>query len=197
MPKVTDEYKAAKRDEIAEAAMRCIARKGFQGSTMADIITESGLSAGAIYGNFTSKLDIAHYIAHTKVADRVTEFSAAPTDGVPLSPGALALRFLRTIANEPTYNRLMLQVWGEAVHDQQLRETAQEAIARLSEVFEEHTTRWWETNRGYSREEASARAQELTPRFLATCQGFIVQSILVPDFDSARYLSEVATFHEW
>ena len=54
MPKVTDEYRIAKREEIADAALRAFRRKGFQGASMADIIAESGLSAGAIYGHFAS-----------------------------------------------------------------------------------------------------------------------------------------------
>ena len=55
MPKVSEEYRTARRSEIARAALRCFARKGFDATSMADIIAESGLSAGAIYGHYKSK----------------------------------------------------------------------------------------------------------------------------------------------
>ena len=73
MPKVTDEYRIAKREEIADAALRAFRRKGFQGASMADIIAESGLSAGAIYGHFASKGDIILDVATRVVGARVDD----------------------------------------------------------------------------------------------------------------------------
>lgn len=52
MPKVTDEYRVARRDEIIDVAIRCFLRQGYARTSVADLVAESGLSAGAIYGNF-------------------------------------------------------------------------------------------------------------------------------------------------
>ena len=49
MPKVSQEHRDARRAQILRAAAACFERKGYQRTTMADIIRESGLSAGAIY----------------------------------------------------------------------------------------------------------------------------------------------------
>ena len=54
MPKVSEQHREARRDQIVDAALRCFSRKGFQRTSMADIIAESGLSAGAIYGTSTA-----------------------------------------------------------------------------------------------------------------------------------------------
>ena len=51
MPKVTDEYRVARRDEIIDVAIRCFLRQGYARTSVADLVAESGLSAGAIYGN--------------------------------------------------------------------------------------------------------------------------------------------------
>jgi AcrR family transcriptional regulator len=58
MPKVTDEHRAACRTEILAAACRCFACDGFHATSDADIIAESGLSAGAVYLYFRTKTEI-------------------------------------------------------------------------------------------------------------------------------------------
>ena len=84
VPRVTEQYREARRDEIADAALRAFRRKGFQATSMAEIITESGLSAGAIYGHFPSKSAIAVHVA-TRIIDarvldieRLAELSPCP-----------------------------------------------------------------------------------------------------------------------
>ena len=55
MPKVSDEHKARRRDEILEAAQRVFARHGYEGATVARLEEETGLSRGAIFNYFGSK----------------------------------------------------------------------------------------------------------------------------------------------
>ena len=55
MPRLTPERRAMRRDQVLRAAVRCVIRSGFQGLTMSEVIAESGLSAGAVYGYFASK----------------------------------------------------------------------------------------------------------------------------------------------
>jgi AcrR family transcriptional regulator len=47
-----------RRAQILEAAISCMARKGYERTTMDDIAQESGLSKGALYWYFRSKRDI-------------------------------------------------------------------------------------------------------------------------------------------
>ncbi|MGH3356319.1 MAG: TetR/AcrR family transcriptional regulator, partial [Nocardioidaceae bacterium] len=67
MPKVTPEHRAARREQILHAAWRCVAREGFHKTTMADVIAESRLSAGAVYGYFKSKDEILQAIADRSI----------------------------------------------------------------------------------------------------------------------------------
>ena len=57
-PKVTDAYREKTRNEIVLAAEKVFARKGYNGASMDDIVEESGLSKGALYGYFKSKEDL-------------------------------------------------------------------------------------------------------------------------------------------
>src|SRR5262245_61930626 len=58
MPKVSDEHKERRREQILDGARRCFARHGYEGATVARLEQESGLSRGAIFNYFGSKEDI-------------------------------------------------------------------------------------------------------------------------------------------
>lgn len=68
MPKVSDEYLKARRDEIIDAAAAAIARHGVQGASLSVIREEAGISAGALYHYFNTKEDII-----TALRDRSVE----------------------------------------------------------------------------------------------------------------------------
>jgi AcrR family transcriptional regulator len=58
VPKVSDEYKENKRQELLASAMSCFAEKGYQAATIDDIVAHSGMSKGAVYNYFKSKEEI-------------------------------------------------------------------------------------------------------------------------------------------
>jgi AcrR family transcriptional regulator len=58
MPKRDPEHMNAQRERILRATIECIARKGVEGMSMADIRQQAGLSTGAIYVHFANKEDI-------------------------------------------------------------------------------------------------------------------------------------------
>src|SRR5919106_2113590 len=87
MPRVSQEHRDQRREQILRAAMACMAREGFHRTSMAMIIAESGLSAGAIYGYFKSKNQIIaaiaeHAVSHVRAA--FVPFLESP-DPVPMS----------------------------------------------------------------------------------------------------------------
>ncbi len=55
MSKPDDLFASRRRELIIAAASQCFSRTGFHGTSMADIIQESGLSAGQIYRYYTAK----------------------------------------------------------------------------------------------------------------------------------------------
>ncbi|HVU76069.1 MAG TPA: TetR/AcrR family transcriptional regulator [Gaiellaceae bacterium] len=58
MPKVTEEHRAERRRQIAEGARRAFARHGYEGATVEVLEREIGLSRGAIFSYYGSKLDL-------------------------------------------------------------------------------------------------------------------------------------------
>jgi TetR/AcrR family transcriptional regulator, transcriptional repressor of aconitase len=55
MPKVSEEHKQARREQILAAAQRVFARHGYEGATVVRLEAETGLSRGAIFNYFGSK----------------------------------------------------------------------------------------------------------------------------------------------
>ena len=58
MPKISDERRTERRDQILEGARRCFAEHGYEGATVVRLEREIGLSRGAIFNYFPSKEDL-------------------------------------------------------------------------------------------------------------------------------------------
>ncbi|HET6624418.1 MAG TPA: helix-turn-helix domain-containing protein [Gaiellaceae bacterium] len=58
MPKISEERKAERREQILEGARRSFAEHGYEGATVARLEAEIGLSRGAIFNYFGSKEDL-------------------------------------------------------------------------------------------------------------------------------------------
>jgi len=191
MPKVSDAHRDARRDQITEAALRAFAEKGFQRTSMADIIAASGLSAGAIYLHFESKQQIAVAAARAVVGHRSDDIAARLAQGTLPDPDELIAVIMSGLRREIHDSRLLVQMWGEAVTDPDIAGIVTEIIARLRDQFVPYLTRWSIERRGYSPTQAAAWADTMLPVMLGLAQGYLVQSAVLPGFDSDAYLAGV------
>lgn len=81
MPRLKPDTQRARRETILDAAELCFARAGFHRTTMQDICTEAGISAGALYIYFKSKEDLIAGIAErdrNTLAGQFKELATAP-----------------------------------------------------------------------------------------------------------------------
>ena len=118
MPRISAARASAQRERILDAALTCFAREGFHAATMQDIVAESGLSPGAIYGYFKGKTEVVMAIAserHAMERQRMREALAAAdldTSLVRLIEGfVLGLRD----PQEKIWRRLAVQLWAESL----------------------------------------------------------------------------------
>jgi AcrR family transcriptional regulator len=79
LPKIAEEARTARRDQIIAAAAGCFARAGYHATTMADIAEAAGVSKGTPYLYFPSKeaLFIALYQEWDRAVAGVTRICAA------------------------------------------------------------------------------------------------------------------------
>ncbi|MBN8629858.1 MAG: TetR/AcrR family transcriptional regulator [Rhodobacterales bacterium] len=84
MPRITEKRRQAQRARIIAATQACFLRRGIHQTSMQDIIRESDLSAGAVYGYFASKEElIVASIAESmhSVAEVLDPIASAPPSG--------------------------------------------------------------------------------------------------------------------
>ena len=189
MPKVTDEYRIAKREEIADAALRAFRRKGFQGASMADIIAESRLSAGAIYLYFPGKQELLKAVAERVLDDRRAELSAAGQAHV-LSPAEI----VRTLASGVRANApldVLIQTWGEATVDPELRTILQGVLGRVRSTVSTALVRWAHVHEAELGLPAEEWARAATPILMSMIPGFALQLTIVDDFDEEGFLGHL------
>ncbi|MDO9396217.1 MAG: TetR/AcrR family transcriptional regulator [Herbiconiux sp.] len=191
MPKVTDDHRIERRRQIAVAALTCFSRKGFEGTSMADIIAESGLSAGSLYLHYKNKNDlIEHVVADVMEARGADLMSIAGIDPLP-HPTIVIRRFVEGVTRELGGSGILLQVWALSGRDPVLTALVGDFMQRLRGMHAEYITDWLRQN-GVPEEPAARRAALIAPLVLGLCQGYLVQSAVVPDFDAEGYLASLA-----
>lgn len=138
MPKLKPETQAARRDQILDAAETCFARDGFHQTTIQDVIAESGLSAGCIYGHFQSKEELIETISERRHKIDATLFSASSRAGDPIATvRATAAAFLGNLEGPQGMRarRVGVQLWSEALNNEaiksQVRAGVKQALIEL------------------------------------------------------------------
>lgn len=191
MPKITEEHRERRRNQILDAALRCFADRGFQSTSMADIISASGLSAGAIYLYFEGKWELALAVARRVAGGPLDEPPMLDPTGAPLSPPELIRALGAGLDRNGIPPGLIVQIWGEAATDPKFEGIPEEVFRMLNARFDTALTRWFIACSGCSESEAHERAQELLPAVLSFSQGYLLQRALMPAFDEERYLAAV------
>ncbi|WP_426302956.1 TetR/AcrR family transcriptional regulator [Arthrobacter sp. R-11] len=187
MPKVSDEHREKQRERILDAALSCVARKGFASTSMADIIAEAGLSAGAVYLYYRSKdqltVDVGRRVLSKKIAV-LDGFLAL--DEVP-SPAVAIPEFLAQMPRDGFFPDVAVQVWGEAVHSPELTDTARNLIGEVSGHFAAYFAAWFGQSRGLGEKEALREGARVAPAAVGLVQGYMVQSVFLDEAARQRY----------
>jgi AcrR family transcriptional regulator len=110
MPKISDERRTERREQILEGARRCFAEHGYEGATVVRLEHEIGLSRGAIFNYFPSKEDLFVELA-TRDNARISEIwineglDAVVREVVELDPAWLSvvLELFRRARTDPQF----------------------------------------------------------------------------------------------
>jgi AcrR family transcriptional regulator len=110
MPKISDERRAERREQVLEGARRCFAEHGYEGATVAKLEGEIGLSRGAIFNYFPSKEDLFIELA-VRDSARMSEMwveeglEAVVREVVELDPAWLSvyLELFRRVRNDAEF----------------------------------------------------------------------------------------------
>ena len=186
MPRVSQQYRDARRREILEAAGRCFAEKGFHSTSMQDFFAASGLTAGLVYRYFSSKDELIATLA----AEALEQLHAGVEEAIMAEqpPGAeeVLARLLQTLDELDSREgmaRVAVQVWGEALVNPTVAAITTAGIARLQEALARLVR---------TAQEAGQLDREVDPAYAARAlysllPGFLLQRALDPAIDRAGY----------
>jgi AcrR family transcriptional regulator len=137
VPKVSEEHKNRRREQIVDGARRCFARHGYEGATVARLEEAIGLSRGAIFNYFPNKEALFIAVA-ASLSDRMTKiwleqgFRALleaivheDTDWL-----AVQLEAVRRFRTDPEFQRQAAaqdEVWAET-RDQRLEALREQGV---------------------------------------------------------------------
>jgi AcrR family transcriptional regulator len=195
MPKVSEAYRESRRDQIAQAAARCFDRNGFHATTMDQIISEAGLSAGAVYRYFPSKEAIILHVASTGATILATFVATEALTEDPDPPLATFTRAMNELARFMTRGpqadlaRIALQGWAETPRNPQLRELMRGQFDAIAQTLTELLTRWRERGDIEPTVDPVLAAKPL----LAMALGFMVQRVILDDLDPTSYAEGMAS----
>ncbi|MFH8252232.1 TetR/AcrR family transcriptional regulator [Microbacterium sp. B2969] len=192
MPKVSDQYREARRDEIAQAAIRCLERNGVRDTSIADIVAESGLSTGAIYSHFSNKAELARYIVGRFLIVRLDALEARGRAGEVLPPREVLESMLGAFADHDLSPALVVQFWGEAMVDADLKREMTTTAARLFGALATATLPW-ARSRTASEDAAAALARESARSLAALAQGYIANTAVFGPREPAEYVAAAAS----
>jgi TetR/AcrR family transcriptional regulator, transcriptional repressor of aconitase len=192
MPRLTEARRRDRRDQIAAAAFRCFARSGFAGTSMADIIAESGLSAGSIYSHFDGKADLIRYVAIEELDRRFEDVARTVDDAdSPLTPGRIAAGVFGDLRVDRARAQILLQIWAEVPRDPELAVMGRDNIARFRGIIRE-ALRPWAHSRVGAGGDVEAMATAGADATLAALQGSVVRIVFDPDADAAAQAAALA-----
>ncbi|MEV0107224.1 TetR/AcrR family transcriptional regulator [Nocardia sp. NPDC050799] len=192
MPRVSDEHLERRRQQILDAARICFVRKGFHQTSMQDVFTESGLSAGAVYRYFKSKDELVIALASTAAGDIRAQMTAAiHSDPLP-TPAQLVARMTEWIdAQSGPEGRIRLapQAWSLALVDEEAAEPVRRTMAGVREMWREYAERMRAA--GWLPPDADVDA--VAAALFGLLPGFVLQHLLLGDLVRDQYLRGVDT----
>jgi len=193
MPKVKPETLAARREQILRAAETCFARAGFHQTTIQDVIRESGLSAGCIYGHFASKEDLIQAIGEHRHARDGALLAVEGKETDPLdSLRTIARAFLGDLRKEQGLRsrQVALQLWAEALRDDVIREQVTGGIRKPIAVIMKLLRR----GQRLGVIDAAINPETIARTMVSMFQGIVLQRLWGEPFSTAQAMSAFDVF---
>ena len=143
MPKIAEQTRAARREQIIAAGLACFARSGYHAATMADVAAQAGVSKGTPYLYFDSKRRCSSRCTRNGTAapgGGSTQRSPHCPKGIAGRRGevlhAVAARDRRARVAEPQTCRVLMEARALAAHEPAIAAAVLASDARTHQQLE-------------------------------------------------------------
>jgi TetR/AcrR family transcriptional regulator, transcriptional repressor of aconitase len=198
MPRITEERREARREQILDAARACVLEHGLEAVSMEMIIARSGLSTGAVYRYFKGKDEIigaAFTQAISEIGATAVPILAGPQPGPPseLIDKLLAAWMgyaLSGVGAAAGLDRMPVAVhgWSYAQADPQLKAVLQASLRGFRELCLPIIKQW----QADGVVAASAQPDAVAQLLVSICLGFVAQRSLTGDADAQAHADALA-----
>jgi len=175
-----------KRDDIIAAATRLFREEGVHATSVAQVITESGSSAGSIYHHFASKDEIVIAVADAALVQPLHGLLEV-SEGVLMSPGDMFRAIVATVAGGQLQAALVVQLWAASSTDTALHDLLRGEVLDLRVRLFERVSDWL-CSEGLD----VGRAETVARLTVGQAMGLLTQRTLDPDFAYDLYVEEAA-----
>jgi TetR/AcrR family transcriptional regulator, transcriptional repressor of aconitase len=184
MPKISDDQRQARREQIMAAAWRCFYRRGIHATSMEEIIREAGLSAGAVYLYFRGKDELILAAISTYMASLrdlllpilVKEEALPPLELIHEITSVMTKFARRSGIN---LNNIILMCWSEAQTNEQVKSLISGIQVHYRAALTQLVTRWQKSGEL----ESSSDPKDVGKALLSFFNGFVVQSALLGELN--------------
>lgn len=192
MPRLTEATKTARRSQILDAAFACFSANGYAGTSMADIIRESGLSSGSIYSHFSSKAEIFS----ATIEHRLTILNEAYRE-LPPNPGPRdILRFIPEKTQARHNFSSVLQLRLEAATNPEMQSVTADIFTSLHTLIATTLTDWArlklasQQHKTPTAQEVERLAKNTADALMVIFQGYLVRLSLDTTINE-KYLLDI------
>jgi TetR/AcrR family transcriptional regulator, transcriptional repressor of aconitase len=186
MPRITDERREARREQVLEAARACLQEHGLEAVSMEMIIARSGLSTGAVYSYFKGKNELINAVVTEGTAAMGQQLLPILRDPGPPPLPELMRQLLRTITQfgqdkRDGIDRLLIALhgWSHSQSNPELKAVTRAAYRRQRNLFAETVRRW----QAAGTFDPGADPGEVAELLQSIILGFVAQRALAGDAD--------------
>jgi AcrR family transcriptional regulator len=192
VPRITDERREARREQVLEAARACLQEHGLEAVSMEMIIGRSGLSTGAVYGYFKGKDQIINAVITEGTAEMAEELESVIANPEPPPFPEFVEQVLHAVVGfgrhkKGDIDRLLVSLhgWSHAQSDPALKAATRTSYSGLRKLFLDVVRRWQAAGTFDDAADPKAVAELLTSITL----GFVAQRALAGSADVSAHVA--------
>jgi AcrR family transcriptional regulator len=192
MPRITDERREARREQVLEAARACLQEHGLEAVSMEMIIARSGLSTGAVYGYFTGKDQLINAVVIDGMAAMAEDLAPVLTMSEPPPLPEFVEQVLRAVVGFGRHKKgdidrlaVSLHGWSHSQNDPKLKAATRASYSGLRKLFAGAVRRWQSAGTLDDAADPEAVAELLTSITL----GFVAQRALAGSADVTAHVA--------
>jgi AcrR family transcriptional regulator len=194
VPRITDERRESRREQVLEAARACLEEYGLEAMSMEMIIARSGLSTGAVYGYFKGKDQLINAVVTDGMAEMAEELSPVLNNPQPPPLPELMQQILQVMVNFGRYRKgnidrllVSLQGWSHSQIDPGLKAATRASYSGLRTLFANSVRRWQVAGTF----DASANPEGVAELLTSITLGFVAQRALAGSADVAAHVASL------